>query len=48
MGGWWQHDIVDAQKWPLMLSFIAFVTTFLVTRAITRLIRAGTDPSAIA
>jgi hypothetical protein len=44
MGGWWQHDIVDAQKWPLMLSFIAFVTTFLVTRAITRLIRAGHGP----
>jgi hypothetical protein len=44
MGGWWQNDIVDAQKWPLMLTFIAFVTTFLVTRAITRFIRAGHGP----
>lgn len=41
---WWQQDVVDAGKWPLMLCFLAFVTTFLATRGITRLIRAGRGP----
>jgi hypothetical protein len=41
---WWQQDVVDAGKWPLMLCFLTFVTTFLVTRGITRLIRAGRGP----
>ena len=44
MSGWWQRDIVDAQKWPLMLCFAAFVATFVVTRLITRLIRTGRGP----
>ena len=44
MQSWWQKDIVDAGKWPLMLCFLAFVATFLVTRGITRLIRAGRGP----
>lgn len=44
MQSWWQHDVVDAGKWPLMLCFLTFVATFLVTRGITRLIRAGRGP----
>jgi hypothetical protein len=42
--GWLQQDLVDAGKWPLMLCFLAFVVTFVATRGITRLIRAGRGP----
>ena len=41
MGDWWQHNIVDAGKLPLLLCSAAFVVTFLSTRVITRMIRAG-------
>ena len=41
---WWQHDVVDGYKGPLLLSFVAFVVTFLTTRTITRLIRVGKGP----
>ena len=34
MGGWWQHNIVDAGKLPLLLCSAAFVVTFLSTRVI--------------
>jgi hypothetical protein len=44
MSHWWQHDIVQAGKLPLLLSFTAFVVTFACTRLITRLIRAGRGP----
>jgi len=44
MGDWWQHDIVDAGKLPLLLCSAAFVLTFLGTRVITRMIRAGVGP----
>jgi hypothetical protein len=44
MHGWWQQDVVDSGKWPLMLCFVSFVLTFLLTRLITRLIRAGHGP----
>jgi hypothetical protein len=44
VGGWWQRDVVEAGKLPLMLCFLAFVLTFLTTRGITRLIRAGVGP----
>jgi hypothetical protein len=44
MGGWWQRDVIDAGKLPLVLCLVAFVLTFLVTRTITRLIRAGRGP----
>ncbi len=44
LNSWWQSDIVDGYKGPLMLSFVAFVVTFLTTRTITRLIRAGKGP----
>jgi hypothetical protein len=41
---WWQNEIVHGYKGPLLLSFVAFVVTFLTTRTITRLIRAGKGP----
>jgi hypothetical protein len=44
LNDWWQHEVVDGYKGPLLLSFVAFVVTFLTTRSITRLIRAGKGP----
>jgi hypothetical protein len=44
MGDWWQQNIIDAEKVPLLLCSAAFVLTFLATRAITRMIRAGVGP----
>jgi len=41
---WWQNNVVEGYKGPLMLSFVAFVVTFVTTRTITRLIRAGKGP----
>jgi hypothetical protein len=44
VGRWWDRDVIDAGKLPLMLCFVAFVVTFLITRMITRLIRDGKGP----
>lgn len=44
MGHWWARNIVEPGKLPLLLALTAFVMTFLVTRVITRLIRAGRGP----
>ncbi|MDK1476755.1 hypothetical protein QNO07_25700 [Streptomyces sp. 549] len=44
MGDWWQRDILDTGKLPLTLALLAFLTTFLLTRTVTRLIRAGHGP----
>lgn len=44
MGDWWQRNIVEPGKLPLLLALAAFVITFMVTRIITRLIRAGKGP----
>ncbi|MHC3474537.1 hypothetical protein ACYF6T_38400 [Streptomyces sp. 7R007] len=44
MGHWLQRNIVEPGKLPLLLALTAFVLTFLVTRVITRLIRAGKGP----
>ena len=44
LNDWWQHEVVDGYKGPLLLSFVAFVVTFLTTRSITRLIRDGKGP----
>lgn len=41
---WWRDEVVGGSKGPLLVSFLAFVTTFVVTRAITRTIRAGKGP----
>ncbi|MFH9614464.1 hypothetical protein ACH4MM_12175 [Streptomyces pratensis] len=44
MGHWFQQNIVEPGKLPLLLALSAFVLTFAVTRMITRLIRAGKGP----
>src|SRR5271165_6861083 len=44
LNAWWQDEVVDGYKGPLLLSFVAFVVTFVATRTITRLIRAGKGP----
>ncbi|MFB7600317.1 hypothetical protein [Streptomyces sp. NPDC056160] len=44
MGHWLYRNIVEPGKLPLLLALGAFVLTFLVTRVITRLIRAGKGP----
>ena len=44
LNAWWQNEVVDGYKGPLLLSFVAFVVTFVTTRTITRLIRAGKGP----
>lgn len=44
MGQWLHRNIVEPGKLPLLLALAAFVLTFLVTRVITRLIRAGKGP----
>lgn len=44
MGHWWERNIIEPGKLPLLLALTAFVLTFLITRVITRLIRAGKGP----
>ena len=44
MGHWWQQNVIDAGKLPLLLCSASFVVTFLTTRGITRMIRAGRGP----
>ena len=44
MGHWLHRNIVEPGKLPLLLALTAFVLTFLVTRVITRMIRAGKGP----
>jgi len=44
MASWWQRDVIEAGKLPLMLCFLAFVVTFVLTRLITRMIRDGRGP----
>ncbi|BDH04147.1 MULTISPECIES: hypothetical protein [Streptomyces] len=44
MGHWWERNILEPGKLPLLLALSAFVLTFVVTRVITRLIRAGKGP----
>ncbi|MEU8761813.1 hypothetical protein [Streptomyces sp. NPDC048659] len=44
MGHWFSRNIVEPGKLPLFLALTSFVLTFLVTRVVTRLIRAGKGP----
>ncbi|MFH0176896.1 hypothetical protein ACIA6D_06135 [Streptomyces cacaoi] len=44
MGQWVQRNIVEPGKVPLLIALTAMVLTFLITRVITRLIRAGKGP----
>ncbi|MFH8660521.1 hypothetical protein [Streptomyces afghaniensis] len=42
--GWLERNIIEPGKLPLLLALVSFVLTFLITRGITRLIRAGKGP----
>ncbi|GGU90235.1 hypothetical protein GCM10010275_28720 [Streptomyces litmocidini] len=44
MGHWFSRNIVEPGKLPMLLALTSFVLTFLVTRTVTRLIRAGKGP----
>ncbi|MGW0468964.1 hypothetical protein ACWDX6_27440 [Streptomyces sp. NPDC003027] len=44
MGHWFSRNIVEPGKLPMLLALASFVLTFLATRTITRLIRAGKGP----
>ncbi|WP_425281843.1 hypothetical protein [Streptomyces ficellus] len=44
MGSWFYRNIVEPGKLPLLVALASFVLTFLATRTITRLIRAGRGP----
>ncbi|MEU6383071.1 hypothetical protein ABZ847_05840 [Streptomyces bauhiniae] len=44
MGHWWERNILEPGKLPLLLALFSFVATFVVTRIIVRLIRAGKGP----
>ncbi|MER7624203.1 hypothetical protein [Streptomyces sp. NPDC126503] len=44
MGHWFSRNILEPGKLPLLLALTSFVLTFLVTRTVTRLIRAGRGP----
>ncbi|UUN26470.1 hypothetical protein [Streptomyces sp. FIT100] len=44
MGDWFYRNIEEPGKLPLLIALASFVMTFLVTRTITRLIRAGKGP----
>lgn len=44
MGHWFYRNILEPGKLPMLLALASFILTFLVTRTITRLIRAGRGP----
>ncbi|MET9431830.1 MULTISPECIES: hypothetical protein [unclassified Streptomyces] len=44
MGHWFYRNIVEPGKLPLLVALSSFVLTFLLTRTVTRLIRAGKGP----
>ncbi|AXQ57600.1 hypothetical protein [Streptomyces koyangensis] len=44
MGAWWDRNIIDPGKQPLLLALAAFILAFGVVRGIARLIRAGKGP----
>ncbi|RFU83178.1 hypothetical protein DY218_29085 [Streptomyces triticagri] len=44
MDSWWYRNILEPGKLPLLLALSAFVLTFLATRVVTRMIRAGRGP----
>lgn len=41
---WFHRRFVETGRLPLLITFAAFIVTFLVTRTITRMIRAGRGP----
>ena len=43
-GDWWYDNIVEPGKLPMLICLAAFVLTFVLTRVITMMIRAGVGP----
>ncbi|NUK19302.1 hypothetical protein [Streptomyces lunaelactis] len=44
MGHWFYRNITEPGKLPMLLALTSFILTFLITRTVTRLIRAGRGP----
>ncbi|MHA5048463.1 hypothetical protein [Streptomyces sp. SD15] len=44
MGHWLERNVVEPGKLPLLLALASFVLTFVITRVVVRLIRAGKGP----
>ncbi|WP_346011837.1 hypothetical protein [Streptomyces sp. SID3343] len=44
VAGWWHDTVIRDGRLPLLLAFAALLVTFLATRTITRMIRAGRGP----
>ncbi|MFD0142373.1 MULTISPECIES: hypothetical protein [unclassified Streptomyces] len=44
MGHWFYRNFVEPGKLPLLIALFSFMVTFLVTRTIVRMIRAGKGP----
>ncbi|MGW9209403.1 hypothetical protein ACWGR4_20740 [Embleya sp. NPDC055664] len=44
LAGWWQDTMIREGRLPMALAFASLLLTFLITRTITRLIRAGRGP----
>ncbi|WP_329116202.1 hypothetical protein [Streptomyces sp. NBC_01465] len=44
MGHWWEQNILDPGKLPLLLALVSFVLSFVAVRTVARLIRAGRGP----
>ena len=44
MASWFQEEIIESDRLALFLTFLAFIVTFVATRLITRMIRAGRGP----
>ncbi len=44
MASWFREEIIESDRLALFLTFLAFIVTFVATRLITRMIRAGRGP----
>ncbi|MGQ4516172.1 hypothetical protein [Streptomyces sp. DW26H14] len=44
MGHWFHQNVVEPGKLPMLLALFSFIVCFLLTRTVTRLIRAGKGP----
>ena len=44
MASWFREEIIDSDRLALFLTFLAFIVTFVATRLVTRMIRAGRGP----
>jgi len=44
VASWFREEIIDSDRLALFLTFLAFIVTFVATRLITRMIRAGRGP----